>query len=447
MSPNTKQLPYAKFKKKLRKVVKKFLKGHFEQGLTLLNTLNPATLSPKFQAILSKINLIYLLGQLIDLPTLHSILEYKKIKSNLYGIKYNNILSNISHQYFIGLFESVFTHNIRVILKEMSEKDPSIWSKKLVTVILDDSIFKQWIAGLLGTDKHYGCFYSGQFNSTVYGFKVVCLGLSIEGEFHPLFLGFVPRKIADKQGKNTALKARDIAEQLVEKWGRFVSECQNEGISLPKFHLSCDNGYSDVKLSETCEKNNLIYISVPKKSHNFTIHGETNKLAHFITKFEEFEKKHIEKFERDNQKIPPYRWRVRGDYKSQNRAVVLLFFRLNKSDKVSVIYSTETNIFAKTLRHHWFDRTYVEQFFKLLKYSMKIQNTIVQTKEGFEKKLYQFMFLGFYLQFFVRYIRKRFDFGIHRKIGLEAIKRQALFREVITEILDDLLQAKRHTIR
>jgi len=129
----------------------------------------------------------------------------------------------------------------------------------------------------------------------------------------------------------------------------------------------------------------------------------------------------------NSQPETPYTWRLSGEYKSQNRKVVLLFFRLNKSKKVSVIYSTSLPIFSKTLRRHWFNRRYIEQFFKLLKHSMKIQYTIIRTKEAFEKKVSVFMFLGFYLQLFVGYVRKRFNFRIKRKLGLEAIKRHLIF--------------------
>ncbi|TAF31269.1 MAG: hypothetical protein EAZ67_13125 [Cytophagales bacterium] len=39
----------------------------------------------------------------------------------------------------------------------------------------------------------------------------------------------------------------------------------------------------------------------------------------------------------------------------------MLAFRLNGSNKVSVIYSTSQTIFAKTLRRHWFQRTYIDR--------------------------------------------------------------------------------------
>ena len=434
----------AKFKKKLGTIVKNFLKGHFESGLCLLNDLNAEKLSPKMQAILGKLLSIYILGQLLDLPTLHSILSQRGIKSNLYQINYQCLLSNISHRDFINLFELSFKQTVKFKLQEMCKKDSSIWSKTSVTVIIDDSIFKQWLTDVLGKDKFYSSFYSGQYNSKVYGFKVLCLGVSIAKVFYPLYIEFVPKKIVDLDGKNIEETACDVAGRLIEKWGLLAQESEKEGFLLPKLCLSCDNGYSNVKLSETCETHNLIYMSVPKVSHNITIDGETKKISDFINIFMIKESNYIAQCKKDNQKIESYTWRVRVKYKSQNREVVLLFFRLNKSNKVSVIYTTNLNIKEKSLRRHWFDRTYIEQFFKLLKHSMKIQNTIVKTREAFENKLYIFMFIGFYLQFFVRYIRTQFDFGLKRKIGLEALKKQLIFNRDVSIILDDLLQTKTH---
>lgn len=401
------------------------------------------------QAILNKLLSIYLLGQLVNLPTLHSILEQRGIKSNFYQISYTRLVKNISHQDFINLFEVSFKEIVKTKLQSMSQKDSSIWSKELVTVILDDSIFKHWIEQLIGQEKYYGSFFSGQYKSNVYGFKVLCLGVSIDGVFYPVFFKLVSKKIADNQGKNTEASACKVGQGLVEKWGVFVSEITKEGFILPPIHLSCDSGYSDRNLSDTCQSNNLIYISVPKRTHIFIINGEDKKISDLVSEFENQEAAYINDtssntgtLETKRQNDLPYTWRICGEYKSQGKKVVLLFFRLNKSKKISVIYSTDIHIFAKTLRRHWFNRTCIEQFFKLLKHSMKIQNTIVRSKESFEKKLSIFMFVGLYLQLFTGYVRKQFDFGLNRKIGLEAIKRNIDLNQCVSKLLDHLLQAQ-----
>ena len=57
------------------------------------------------------------------------------------------------------------------------------------------------------------------------------------------------------------------------------------------------------------------------------------------------------------QQQTPFIYRFKAHYCSQNREVTLLAFRLKGSKKVSIIYTTDKNIFAKTLRRHWFQRT------------------------------------------------------------------------------------------
>ena len=59
--------------KKLDTIVRNFLKGEFELGLSLLTELSATTLSSKMQGILNKLLSIYLLGQLVNLPTLHRV--------------------------------------------------------------------------------------------------------------------------------------------------------------------------------------------------------------------------------------------------------------------------------------------------------------------------------------------------------------------------------------
>ncbi len=59
-----KQQTFLRFKtiKKLHKTVKRFLKGDFEQSAKMLAVLNSLTLSQAAHALLSKINLLYFLG-------------------------------------------------------------------------------------------------------------------------------------------------------------------------------------------------------------------------------------------------------------------------------------------------------------------------------------------------------------------------------------------------
>lgn len=430
-------------KKNFKSVVKQFLQGHFEAGLNKLNELNPELLTKKDFVLFKKVSHIYFLGQLLGLPTLHSILTYYGIKSNSLRINLNTLNTTLSRRKVIEIHEKIFQNNARQILEELLSKDSSVLSKKSVTIVIDDSIFKQWLQDLIGKDPYYGCFFSGQYHSKQYGFKVCCLGVSIADVFYPLFLDFVPKKISDERGKNTELTAEDVAMKLIKKWAAFYQTLQKPS-KTPLFYLSCDSGYSSIKISKMCKENDLIYISVPKKSHLFKIDKVKKKLSDFVIEFEEKEKIYFENYKAESIEPDAYTWRVEATYCSQDINVILLFFRLNGSNKVSIIYTTHINILKKTLRRHWFDRTYIEQFFKLLKHSMKIQNSIIRSKEGFENKLYQFMSIAFYLQTFVRCVRKKIDFEVKQKIGLEGIKRQPLLKECVDELLQQILQKNSH---
>jgi len=140
--------------------------------------------------MLEKMSNLFFLGELVGLPTLHSILSKFGISSNHLQKNYKALYDKLSINKIRQIFEYVFESQLRQILEEMSKKDNSIWSKKLVTLVLDDSIFRQWLQSQFPEkdwEGFYGCFFSGQYKATVYGFKVVSLGVCIDGVFHPLY--------------------------------------------------------------------------------------------------------------------------------------------------------------------------------------------------------------------------------------------------------------------
>ncbi|MDE5120055.1 MAG: transposase [Trichodesmium sp. St19_bin1] len=327
--------------------------------------------------------------------------------SNSAQISYQKLLSNLSVNMLRKLFEEVFMSQLSQVLGEMSHKDSSSWSKKLVTVVLDDSVFRSWLSSqgcANDFEDCYGKFFSGQFGTCVYGFRVLSLGVSIDGLLYPLFFDFIKKNSSESYQKPVK-----VAQKLIRRWGDYRKRLAKEGCLLPKLHLSCDSGYSDSGLAESCAQNGLCYISVPKKSHDVEIEGKKVKLSEWIENtFIPAEKAHLvqQKLLPDDQKTA-FTMRVSAYYCSKKQAVTLLFFRLNGSKKVSVIYSISKHIFAKTLRRHWFQRTYIEQFFKMLKHVLQIQEARTKDKKGFEFKLYRFAYVAWHAQKLVRWIRKK----------------------------------------
>ena len=352
---------------------------------------------------------LFLLGQIVGLPTLHSILTRFGITSNNAQIKYQQLCRCLSHSNLHEMFEFVFEQQLSAALEQLSRKDASTWSRELVTAVLDDSVFKQWLQSqdpAQAWEHCYGRFFSGQVGHPVFGFQVVTFGLSLEGVFYPLYFACVKKPAA---GAKQAKPSVQVAQKLVVKWGRFVARLAQQGISLPTLHFSCDSGYSDVALSGTCADNGLNYISVPQKKHNFVIASAKMNLNEWLEKvFLPAEADHLaaEK-ELPKEAQTPFTLRFRAFYSSQEREVTLLAFRLQGSKKVSIIYAPDKNIKGKTLRRHWFQRTYIEQFFKLLKHSLKIQQTITRTKHLFEVKLLRFAFVALHIQLLVRSARRQ----------------------------------------
>jgi hypothetical protein len=389
---------------------------------------------------LNKILQVLFLGQLVGLPTLHSIMEKYGIKSNNRQKQYTFICKKLTINELKNIFSAYFEREVSKKLIEMSKKDSSIWSRELATVIIDDSVFKHWIANeqiLKDFEAIYGAFFSGQFGRSVYGIKVLTLGISIGTIFYPLYFDFV--KKTDKSDQNRE-KATDVAIRLVKKWHSLVEKLQKNDIVIPKIHFSCDNGYSDHKLAQTCTSCGLIYISVPKKTQQIKFCTTTEQTTK--TKIDEFIQLYYLAAEKHHktQSDEPFLMRIKATLCAHNQEVTILFFRLNGSKKVSVIYSTDTNIFAKTLRRHWFNRTQIEQFFKLLKHTLKIQESRAHHANGFASKIGVFFIIALHCQLIVKELRAKNIFS--KKQAMITLQRTLANDVQIEHLLQNILFTK-----
>lgn len=424
-------------------MTKKYFENEFLATSTLFSKsfseLDISNVSKSDKLLFEKMQSVFFLGQLLGLPTLKSILVQFGIISTQLSINYKKLYKKLTINKIRLLYEYVFESQVIDLLKKMALKDSSIWSKKRVTAVLDDSIFRQWLSEAGRENDYFGCFFSGQYNSPTLGFKAVCFGLYIDDIFYPLFFDFVRKK-----GKAEKKEPIEIAKKLVNRWGKLQAKLAKEDVLLPAIHFSCDNGYSDVSLSEECAKkeNNLIYISVPKKSHIITINNKKTNLNKYIERvFLKKEKQHEEqeKHLKEEEKTS-FTLRIKAFYQCQKREVIFLFFRLNDSTKVSVIYSQNLTIFAKTLRRHWFNRTYIEQFFKTLKHVLKISEPRTKNKEEFENKLWKFAFLAVEVQKIVRFIRKKCN--QFKQKGFISLQRILCSSQEILDLLQNKINVK-----
>ena len=137
------------FEQILSRIVKKYFSGKYEQAISVFGVLDEhitgMELSEKDRVELQKLMRLFFLGQIVGLPNLHSILERFGIKSNSKQIKYKKLCKKLSNNKLHEIFEFIFESQLREVLEKLSQKDDSNWSRELVTAIVDDSVFKQWL--------------------------------------------------------------------------------------------------------------------------------------------------------------------------------------------------------------------------------------------------------------------------------------------------------------
>ena len=121
---------------------------------------------------------------------------YAGIKSNNKQKIYKKICKELTNNDLERLSDYIFEHTLSEKLIGLFQKDGSALSRTRLTVILDDSVFKQIISNRLvdldaETKAFYGRFFSGQVHRAVSGFQVVTLGVNVGEDFYPLYFGIV----------------------------------------------------------------------------------------------------------------------------------------------------------------------------------------------------------------------------------------------------------------
>lgn len=368
---------------------------------------------------------VFFLGQLLGLSTLKSILTRLGIKSNQQQKNYYKLCKKLSNRDLRVLFEQVLETIVRSKLIKLAKKHPSNWSREIVTAVIDDSVFRQWLTTQKGIEEFGACydrFFSGQFGKVVYGCKIVTFGLSIDGVFYPMYFDYAPK----------GEKATEVAIKLVKQWDKFRRNLyKKQQVRLPEISMTCDSGYNNKELLMVCKSAFLRYISVPKKSHLLAIKGEKWKLKNYVEQMVQPLEQRWKKAEKQGY----FQHRVRAYYCSKNVDIVLLFFRLKGSKKISIIYTTDLDIHAKTLRRHWFQRTYIEQFFRWLKHVLKIHHSITRTKQEFDLKLYRFAFVALHAQLLVRFVRKKNRRFAKHKMSFQILQRFLASNKKLLQLL------------
>jgi hypothetical protein len=247
-------------------------------------------------------------------------------------------------------------------------------------------------------------------------------------------------KSLEKAAKPPDLLA-EVACRLLDRLGQFWQKSRKRCPKLPeKLFLSVDNGYNRVEVLQCCDRNPFILLCVPQKTELFKI-GLTGvqSLEKWIdSEYQVREKSFLESQKQPNPSSEAFTWRVKAEYIVKGIRVTLLFFRLNRSEKVSVVYCPDTHdptIFAKTMRHHWFCRTQIEPFFRMVKHILKIQEAKSQFFFEFDLKIGRFFWVALDAQYLTRMIRKKCK--KLRKVGFKQLIKHFIFNVNPLEILAD----------
>ena len=398
-------------RKTLARAIRTFSQNMFSESWHILSELDAVSLSEKEQQKVHNTLNLLVLGEFFGYHNFCQLLDaFHLTTHHLY-----RLWKTCTHEHITALVECFFWLAFQERFLDICRKSDATWSRKNVTVVIDSSIYKQILSQ--GQDiPEFDKFFSGQYHAPVYGFRLTLIGIVIGERFYP-----VRFYISSKEHKELDV-AKTLLAEFTQKLTMLTTQ---EQIAFPSLFLSVDSGFCHPDLFEA--GNEITVISVPKKSWVFDIAGQKMNLKQHIVRF-------LEEEQTSDVPIFPLRKRAVGNTLGD---VVLLFFRLNNSKKVSVIVTDNLEIFAKTLRRRWFQRTYIEQFFRFSKHTLKIQSTKSTNAHEFDQKASLNFLKVLVCQAFTGFCREHFR--LLKTWSFEKIRRHTIYDHVEQTFLEHLL--------
>lgn len=390
----------------LNKAMSHFMKHEVEAAIAVVNHLEAIKIPVSEQGKVQKVVMLLLAGTLYDIDTLKELLSLLGIKSN----NYTKIWQKLSHKQVYDLFVMGSRQLFSKEFTNLLAQSDSSQSRAEITIVGDDSVFKQWLKNI-ENDPFYGKFFSGQFQKTVYGYCVSLVGVVLHDTFYPLSFSLVPKaQVKTAENKVKALERKKSLIQLetgIKDVQNFLvqlsKDCQQE---LPTLYLSIDSGFNNKELLDFCEKLELIGICVANGNEVLFYKDKKMNFKELIdTVFLKAEKAFYKDKKNENE---PFSLRLKVYYQKLKRFVTILIFRFNGSKKITVIFTYNKNILAKTLRRRFFQRTQIEQFFRMVKHTLGISQSKSVDYKSFIKKVAIFFLKAIFAFSFRNYCRKHF---------------------------------------
>jgi hypothetical protein len=388
--------------KELNKVIANFMDNKVADAIVGFEVLKAAKIPVEHQGDVQKVFLLLLAGTLYDLTTLKEILSLNGIKST----NYSKILKKLSHKQVYDLFMYSSRAIFKTEFSKLLAQSASSQSRAEITIVGDDSVFRQWLKNA-ENDPYYGSFFSGQFKHSVWGYCVSLVGVVLGGTFYPLSFRLIPKtqpkaeKTTEKERKKSLVELEKGVKEVHDFLCQLSKDAQKD---LPPLYLSLDSGFNDKELLDYCETLHIVTISVAVSSEilfykdqrmNFKTLAETVFLPE--------EKAY---YEADESEKEPFCLRLRIFYQKLKQDVTILMFRLKGSKKVTIVFCYDKNIKGKTLRRHFFQRTQIEQFFRMVKHTLHIEQSTSNDYPSFIKKVATFFLKAIFAFTFRDYCRK-----------------------------------------
>jgi len=410
--------------KVIKKTVQSFLSEDVGGAQRYLKGAMRIKLNKKNQKYLERIMLLQLLGELYGLHTLHGIIDVLGIKSS----KIHQLWRKYESITILNKAFSVFDNLLSERLIALGKCGESTWSRANVCIVEDGSIFKQWLTQE-EFGKCYARYFSGQTHKTEYGFHVVLIGVCIGEEFYPYRF-----KLIDYSQKGHLKK---VSCDLLNKCASFMEGIRKKhDLVFGKIYVSVDSGFRDERFLRQCEVHGFESIVSCVKSHTFEIGQYKGNLSTYIEQvYKTKEQAYIAECERLGEDAAAFTLRVKAYYKAMKREVLLVFFRVNESKKISVVMTTDQAAKRKTIRRRFFQRVKIEQFFRFVKHVLCIQQSTSKNTLGMMRKIAVFFVKAVLLQRLTRKIRRTHEF--FKKMGFERIRRQFCL-SCSTDELDEL---------
>ena len=161
-----------KYRKAFKKALSEFQSKEYETASKILNEVIHRKNDERTKRKIQKVLLLLLVGGFYGMNTLNKILTNYGVKGN----DYQQLWQRLSCRELLGMMNEWLWQLFSVEFCKRLLQSGSTQSRQKLTLVIDGSIFKQWLVEE-EFGKYFAKYYSGQYKNAVYGFNVLLCGM------------------------------------------------------------------------------------------------------------------------------------------------------------------------------------------------------------------------------------------------------------------------------